>query len=99
MKLIYISGPISRGDMSANIRKAILAAERAVDLGHIPYVPHLSHLWDLISPHGHDYWMAVDREIVSRCDEVWRLPGESPGADEEVVLATELGITVRYWPV
>jgi hypothetical protein len=40
--------------------------------------------------------MMLDKEWVLRCDCLLRLPGESPGADEEVELAVKNNIPVFY---
>ncbi len=42
----------------------------------------------------HADWYGMDLVIVSRCDAVLRLPGESVGADLEVKKAEELGLPV-----
>lgn len=42
----------------------------------------------------HIDWYGMDLVIVSRCDAVLRLPGESVGADLEVRKAEELGLPV-----
>lgn len=42
----------------------------------------------------HADWYGMDLVIVSRCDAVLRLPGESVGADLEVQKAEELGLPV-----
>ena len=41
-------------------------------------------------------WMELAPEFVKRCDILLRLPGESNGADMEVVLAESLDIPVYY---
>lgn len=38
----------------------------------------------------------VANRLITRCDAVLRLPGESKGADEDVRLAKELGLAVYY---
>lgn len=88
---IYIASPYSHGDIAINVRLSILAAEKIREKGHLPFVPLLSHLWQMISPHDVGYWMGMDKEWVLECDGVLRLPGESEGADEEVRLAMQHG--------
>ena len=44
----------------------------------------------------HADWLAMDFEIVRRCDAVLRLPGESTGADMETTHAESLGIHVFH---
>lgn len=46
---------------------------------------------------AHADWLAVDLAWVSQADAVYRLPGESTGADREVEEAKRLGIPVFYY--
>ena len=92
--IVFVSGPYSQGDVAQNVRNAVLAADRIRAAGHLPIVPHLNHLWHLISPHEYDYWIQMDLELLELCDVMVRLPGESPGADGEERAARELGIPV-----
>ena len=78
------------------MRNAVLAADRLLRKGHIPYVPHLTHLWHMIVPHLYEDWLTLDKEWLKICDAVLRLPGESHGADDEVKTAECLGIPVYY---
>lgn len=94
MLLVYIAGPLTKGDRIENIRKAVLTAARVRDRGHLPFVPHIYDLWDLIDHHHYEYWMEMDLDWVRVSNIVLRLEGESSGADREVALAKELGIPV-----
>lgn len=91
---VYVAGPLTKGDYIGNIRNACQFADALMAHGFWPFVPHLSALWDLVSPHGYEDWMALDFAWLKKCDAVFRFPGESPGADREVKLANELGIPV-----
>lgn len=91
--VIYVSGPYS-SDPPTNTVRAILAGEDVERMGGIPLVPHLSHLWDALSPHEWAYWLRIDLALVARCDVVYRLPGDSQGADLEVAEARRLDIPV-----
>lgn len=95
-KKVYIAGPYSQGVTAENIRNAVFAAERLVQLDCSPYIPHLSHLWELIQPHCYEFWIHHDMEWLGVCDALLRLPGHSPGADGEVAEAQRLGIPVFY---
>lgn len=95
-KLVYVAGPYSKGDQTENVRKAVYAAERLIAEGFAVVVPHLSHLWQLISPHTYEFWMDLDAHILLRCDAVLRIHGESAGADREVELAKRKWIPVYY---
>ena len=96
VKIVYISGPYTLGDVAKNVRDACRAGDAVFDMGLIPLVPHLTHLWHLISPKSHHDWMEIDLNLIPRCDAILRLPGESKGADVEVAVAQKLGIPVFY---
>jgi len=96
MKLAYIAGPYSAGDVGVNIRNAIAAGDQMWAKGYAPYIPHLNHLWQLISPKPYDEWIRIDIEILRRSDILVRLPGNSIGADDEVIFATHIGIPVYF---
>ena len=89
-----VAGPYTRGDVAVNVRNAILAADRLADMGFAPFVPHLTHFWHLVSPRDYEFWLRLDLQFLPHCDAVFRLPGESNGADKEVELAVKLGIPV-----
>ena len=82
--IVYIAGPYAQPDQAINVRLAIRGAEIVRERGHLPFVPHLSHLWHLCSPHDRDYWLQMGLEWVDVCDVLYRIPGYSPGADAEV---------------
>lgn len=94
---IYVAGPLSTGDVSANVRRALAVATRLLDAGHAPFVPHLSHFWDLVHPRDYERWMALDIEWLSTCDALVRIPGPSAGADREVARCEYLLVPVYDW--
>lgn len=96
MKYIYVAGPYSQGDPVLNTRKAIEAGERLIALGFVPFIPHVTLLWHLVSPHDIDFWYNYDNEWIKKCDALLRLPGDSKGADAEVNLAFALGLHVYF---
>ena len=96
IKYIYIASPYSTGNQVTNIRNAIFAAEEISSRGFIPIVPHLSHLWDMVVPHEYEFWIVQTLELMKICDAVLRLPGKSPGADNEVAVAISIGMPVFY---
>lgn len=91
---IYLAGPYTQGDVVVNVQNAVDTAEDVLMADGLPYVPHLTHLWHLISPHEHAYWLALDLPWLRCCDAVYRLPGVSAGADQEVEEAQRCGIPV-----
>ena len=94
--LVYVAGPYSKGDMAVNVHNAIQVANKILELGHIPYLPHLTHFWHLVTPKPYQTWLEIDRSILIRCDCVFRMSGDSQGADGEVILAGQLGLPVYY---
>jgi hypothetical protein len=91
---VYVAGPLTKGDWNGNIRAACQMADALFDHGFMPFVPHLTSTWDLISHRDYEDWMKLDFAWLQKCDAVFRLQGESPGADREVALAKELDIPV-----
>ena len=94
--LVYIAAPYTNGDIGQNIKRVIDCADELCELGHTPFIPHLTHLWHLISPKSRDFWCAYDLIWLDLCDALLRLPGESPGADREVEMAKMWCIPVYY---
>ena len=92
--VVYISGPYTKGNVNENVRHACKVGEDVKRFGLLPFVPHLYHVWDLASPHNYEYWMELCMAWVPKCQAVFRLPGESSGAEEEVRLAQSLNIPV-----
>lgn len=91
---VYVAGPMTLGDHDKNIRRGIDAAQRLLDAGHAPFVPHLSSFWNIIHFNEHYIWLDYDREWLKCCDALVRLPGDSRGADQEVLWAKEHNIPV-----
>lgn len=96
MKYVYVAGPLSAGETSTNIRKAMNAAATLLDHGLRPFLPHLTYYFDIVHPRPYNEWINYDLDWVLKCDAVLRLDGKSPGADEEVGHAEEHGIPVYY---
>lgn len=82
--VLYVAGPYTSGDPAENVHRAVKLATYLMDSGLAwPLVPHLSHLWHLISPRPYSDWIALDQALLERCDGLIRLPGVSTGADGE----------------
>jgi hypothetical protein len=80
------------GDVAENVRRAIDYGEHFRRRGFAVYVPHLGYYW----PFGWTYeeWMQHDFIWLAKCDVVFRVAGESSGADREVGFAMARGIPV-----
>ena len=94
--IVYVSGPYTKGDVIENIRIACDTADKLLEKGHIPYIPHLSAFWHLVSLKSYDEWMRIDAAFIPRCDCLLRIPGESKGGDIEVQIAQRLDIPVYF---
>ena len=53
---VYIAAPYTKGDVGANVKRVIDCADELCKLGYIPFVPHLTHFWHIISPKPVDFW-------------------------------------------
>lgn len=99
--LIYVAGPLSKGDHNQNVRRAVLVAEALVEAGADVFIPHTHGvLWDMATAvqHPHEFWMGIDLAILEKCDGLVRVPGESKGADLEVAAMLELNRPVYSIP-
>lgn len=91
---IYIAGPYTNGDTALNVRNAIYAGSFVANLGHFPFIPHLTHFWHMLIPEEYEFWLEQDMEWLKVCDALLRLDGESSGADREMTLAASLGMRI-----
>ena len=86
---IYIASPYTIGDVAVNVRRQMDAADKLMDAGLVPFVPLYSHFQHMVHPRPYDEWLAIDLEWLKVCDAILRLPGESKGADREVLMAEQ----------
>jgi hypothetical protein len=95
---VYIAGPIyGSGKLIDNVNDAITVANVLRTQGFIPFVPHLYCFWSFLYPHKPaEYWLTMDKEWLLLCQVLLRLPGISPGANEEEEWAKEAGIPIVY---
>lgn len=96
IRAVYISGPYTVGDQAINVRNAMIAGTQLLEAGLLPFVPHLSHFWHMLSPRSWGQWIDYDLAWLNRCDVMLRLPGVSNGADLEEKEAKRLGIRVYH---
>jgi hypothetical protein len=94
---IYIASAYTKGDVAQNVKRVIDVADKLVKMGHIPYVPHLTHFWHIISPKKISFWYNYDLSFLEYWAEaVLRIPNDSDGADNEVKVAKYLNMPVYY---
>lgn len=96
--MVYVAGPIATGgDIPGNAHKGIREGEELRRKGYAVFVPHLSVLTEMVCGSvPWESWLEYDEEIIMRCDAVYRMKGESRGADREVKFAINHGIPVFY---
>lgn len=108
--MILVAGPYRSGTdnvperMADNLRRLESVTLAILRAGHIPMIGEwvalpLLRLAGGQRP-GDAAWQEilypVANRLITRCDAVLRLPGESKGADEDVRLAQELNLAVYY---
>lgn len=101
---VYVAGPISKGDVFENVTNGIRWGRKMLEDGLAPYVPHLDAYLTLnaaapppVEGEESPLWRSLlewDLEWVAASEAVFRIHGESKGADLECRMAEELGIPV-----
>jgi hypothetical protein len=94
--MIYVAGPIATGgDIPGNTHRGVRAAEELRRQGFITFCPHLSVITEIVcGPRPWEDWLEYDEEVILRCDAIYRMAGESRGADREEAFAKSHGIPV-----
>lgn len=93
---VYIAGPISKGPLEHNIRRALKVSASLMDCGFQPYVPHLCCFFEISHPQDYERWIELGLAYLSVCEALFRISGESAGADRECQYAEERGIPVFH---
>lgn len=94
-KMLYIAGPYTHPDPVVNTHRAARVGTIVYEQTEwVPFVPHLSLLWHMVTPREESHWYELDLHQMGHCDAIVRLPGASTGADREMVVAAELGLAV-----
>ncbi|EME8414546.1 TPA: NUDIX hydrolase [Klebsiella oxytoca] len=108
--LILIAGPVRSGTQNrpelieANLNNMAQVALSVYKKGHIPVVGEWlalpiakaagsTQIGDEISE---EYLYPVAHRLISRCDAILRLPGESRGADLDIEEGKKRGLSIYY---
>lgn len=97
--VVFIAGPYTAKDNSSEARhvgEAIKIGNQILDAGHTPLVPHLFFHLEIAEARPYEEWLNATKNLLRKCDCVFRMTGASSGSDEEVKLAESLGIPVVY---
>lgn len=98
MKLVYICSPL-RGDVEANIKRAVQYCTYAAGCGVIPIAPHVAWngIFEDTIPEKRETALAMGLELLKRCDEVWVMGNEiSQGMQGEIDVAAKLHMATVY---
>jgi len=96
MKKIYIAGPMSSGDLMVNVRNGIEVARKLRKAGINYFLPHTDILEHLVYPEPAEVWLKHDFDWIDACDALFRMPGYSSGASQEVNYAYRTDTPVHY---
>jgi hypothetical protein len=98
---VYIACPISNGDTlrgvetrEANLKRSVEAFDAIWKLGLAPLNPAFSVFHPNWEEVPYAIWTEIDKPWVLGSEAVYRVSGDSKGADEEVQLAYEADIPV-----
>lgn len=95
-QLIYIASPYTLGNVEENVKISLRAANELFDNGFLAFSPLWIHYCDQLQSRTYEDWTRILDQYIMFCHAVYRLPGESKGADHEVKFAETLGIPVFY---
>ena len=106
---VYIASPYTKGDCAINVRTQMQAFDQLLSLGVVPIAPLYSHFQHMFIPRPYQDWIALDLEVIQRCDACLRLGAshdyadgstyrqfDSSGADGEVAECLRLGKPVFH---
>lgn len=97
--LVYICSPYS-GNIENNIKSARRYSRFAVEMGYIPFTPHLLYpqFLDDDNPTERSLGLFFGNVLMSKCAEVWVFGGYiSPGMSAEIERAKRKKYTIRYF--
>ena len=107
MPIIYIAGPLfNHGKLTyeaakQNWEKTIIIADRLMQKGWSPYVPHHSlFMWKYFKDHQDrdipwEEWMSLDSSFIREARALYFI-GHSTGADRELAWALDHGLAIYF---
>ena len=97
--LVYICSPYS-GNIENNIKSARRYSRFAVEMGYIPFTPHLLYpqFLDDSNPAERSLGLFFGNVLMAKCAEVWVFGTYiSPGMNAEIERAKRKKYTIRYF--
>lgn len=97
-KVVYVCSAL-KGDIKNNKKKAAIYSRKVMELGYIPYTPHLMFTYfineDIREEREHALQMGL--EMLPYCNELWIFGYRiTEGMAAEIRRARQLGIPVYY---
>lgn len=94
-----MAGPLTLGNREENVRRGIEAGIKLLSDGLTPFIPQLNDQFFMVDESTKAWtteeWLErYDLPWLSQCDALYRLDGESQGADLEIEYALEHDIPV-----
>jgi hypothetical protein len=99
IETVYVSGPLTKGNLYRNTKRAVELGAQLRSYGFLPFVPHAFSMGEFICPLDYEEAMSLDFRWIDHLDVVLRCPtewGPSEGADREVAYALKTGKPVFY---
>jgi hypothetical protein len=87
LKRIYCAAPYTKGDVGANVKRAIDVSDELANAGFAVFCPLLTHFWHLLHPHSWDFWMKQDLVWLEQCQALVYVNGPSKGVEMEIAHA------------
>jgi len=97
--LVYICSPYS-GNVESNIKSARRYSRFAVEMGYIPFTPHLLYpqFLDDDNPAERSLGLLFGNVLMSKCAEIWVFGSYiSSGMNAEIERAKRKKYTIRYF--
>lgn len=97
---VFVSGPYGDKNpediIQRNVDKAGQTGRDLMAMGYQVYVPHtMSHGWEKDKRLTTEQFYKLDKSFLRFWAEaIYRIPGDSVGADAEMALAKELGLVI-----
>jgi hypothetical protein len=70
-----------------NVKAAMRVADMVIQLGCVPFIPHLWHEMNKQCPHARELWLKLGLQALPHCAAVVYIAGVSEGLDRELVTA------------
>src|SRR3990167_1126021 len=102
---IFVAGPLAKPIPADNVMRAAKLGVQLFMRGHLPYIPHLYHFWQLLTSPGapvkekdfllnEENWAALSLSFMPMMDAVYLIDGESYYGTLECEFAQRLALPI-----